>query len=94
MRFQTGTTDIPIAGTRVQISNTADKVKSIAIKARPTNAGNVFFGISDVASTKAWTLQASGGIAIDFEDGSVAFSTFYVDAEVSGDDIDWAVILE
>ncbi len=94
MKFDAGTTDIPTATTQVQISNTADKVKSISVRGRPGNTGNVFLGVSDVETTDGWTLQPGESKTLDFGGGSVPFSTFYVNAATNGDDVDWAVILE
>ena len=94
MRIDLDTTDIPTAGTRVRISNTTDKVKQISVAGRPTNVGNIFFGLSDVSSTKGWLLRPGDSYTFDFKEGSVLFSVFYVDAATNGDDADWAVILE
>jgi hypothetical protein len=94
MKFDAGTTDIPTATTQVQISNTADRVKSISVRGRPGNAGNVFFGVSDVETTDGWTLQPGESKTVDFGEGSVLFSVFYVNAATNGDDVDWTVILE
>ena len=93
MRFDAGTTDVPSAGTAVQISNTTDKVKSITVKARAGNSGIAYFGVSDVSSTNGFELEAGDSKTENFGDGSVAFSAFYVDAASSGDDVDWTVIL-
>ena len=93
MRFLAGTTDIPNAGTRVQISNTADKVKTIAVRGRVGNTGNVYFGVSDVASTTGWELEPGDYKSVDFGEGSVPLSVFFVDAATNGDDVDWAVVL-
>lgn len=93
MRFDSGTTDIPSAGTRVQISNTKDKVKSIAARGRAGNVGNVYFGRSDVSSSNGWELEPGDSIVEDFGEGSEFFDAFYGDAATSGDDIDWVVIL-
>jgi len=94
MRVDFGTLDIPTAGTELQISNTADRVKSISVRARPGNAGNAFLGVSDVSATNGWTLQPGESKTLDFGEGSVLFSVFYVDVATSGDDVDWGVILE
>ena len=94
MRFDTGTTDVPGAGTRVQISNTTDRILWIRVSARTGISGAVYFGRSDVASTNGYELSANDYLEIDFRPGSEAFSAFYVDASVNGNDLDWAVILE
>ena len=97
MRFDSGSTDIPTAGSRVQISNTKDRVLWIRFHAVAANGGLVFFGVSDVSSTHGRKLAANEKDEIDFrignEPGSVTFDTFYVDAAANGYDIDWEVIL-
>jgi hypothetical protein len=93
MRFDSGTTDVPSATTRVQISNTSDRVKAIDVRGRPGNTGNIFFGVIDVSATNGWTLQPGESITITFGEGSAKFADFYVDAATSGDDVDWSVVL-
>ena len=93
MRFDSGTTDVPSATTRVQISNTSDRVKAIDVRGRPGNTGNIFFGVIDVSATDGWTLQPGESISITFGEGSAKFADFYVDAATSGDDVDWSVVL-
>ena len=98
MRFDGGFTDIPSAGTRVQISNTRDKVVWIKFQAPAGNTGLTYVGRSDVSSTNGYVLGAAGGVdatlEIDFRPMSEILSAFYVDAATSGDDVSWAVILE
>jgi hypothetical protein len=91
-RFDAGTTDIPTAGTRVQINNTTQKVLSLSVKGVPGNTGNVFFGVSDVSSTNGWTLQPNEALYLDFEPGTEVMSNFYADVATSGDDIEWVVV--
>ncbi len=87
-----GTTDVPSAGTRVQISALLDDVKSIAVKGRKGNTGNVYFGLVDVSATNGWELEPGEAVAFSFGDGSTKMNLFYVDAATSGDDVDWAVV--
>ncbi len=97
MRFDAGSLTIATAGTELQFSNTADRVKSISVRARPANTGNVYFGVSDVsgiATINGWTLQPGESKTVDFGEGSVLFSVFYGDSATNGDILDWAVILE
>ena len=94
MRFDTGTTDVPSAGTRVQISNTTDRILWIRVSARTGISGALYFGRSDVASTNGYELSANDYLEIDFRPGSEAFSSFYADTSANGNDLDWAVILE
>tara|TARA_R100000306_G_scaffold15026_1_gene18907 strand:+ start:242 stop:529 length:288 start_codon:yes stop_codon:yes gene_type:complete len=94
MRFDTGTTDVPGAGTRVQISNTTDRILWIKVSARTGISGALYFGRSDVAAANGYELSANDSLEMDFRPGSEAFSAFYVDASTNGNDLDWAVILE
>ena len=94
MRFDTGTTDVPSAGTRVQISNTTDRILWIKVSARTGISGALYFGRSDVASTNGYELSANDSLEMDFRPGSEAFSAFYADSSANGHDLDWAVILE
>ena len=94
MRFDTGTTDVPGAGTRVQISNTTDRILWIKVSARTGISGARYFGRSDVAAANGYELSANDSLEMDFRPGSEAFSAFYVDASTNGNDLDWAVILE
>jgi len=98
MRFDSGTIDIPSAGTRVQISNTNDRVLSIEIHARAGNTGVIYFGRDDVSSTNGREIAKGATVELDFTfaanlHGSERFSSFYVDAATNGDDADFMVIL-
>lgn len=94
MNWDAGTTTVSSAGSRVQISNTKHRIKSIAVKARIGNTGKVYFGVSDVSSTNGWELQPGESLSQDFgAAGSESFDIFYVDAATSGDDLDWVVII-
>ena len=52
MIFNSGTATVSSAGTRVQLSNTLNKVRWIKVKALAGNSGLAYFGISDVSATK------------------------------------------
>ena len=91
----TGTTDVPTAGTRVQVDNTTRRVLSITFKGRVGNTGNVYVGGSTVSSTAGFELQVNQSITFDFASGLVSgvMSDFYVDAATDGNDVDFAAIL-
>ena len=93
-RFDTGTTDVPSAGTAVQLSNTIDRVLWIRVSARTGISGAVYFGRSDVSSSNGYELSANDYLEMEFRPGSEVFSSFYADASTNGNDLDWAVILE
>ena len=96
MIFDIGTTTVSTAGTEVQISNTANRVRYIKVKALAANSGITYLGVSDVTATNGYELSAGNEIDINFAQsgGTVAFSTFYVDAATNGDKVCWAVILD
>ena len=105
MRVKFGTTVVTTAGTEVQISNTADRVKKIQFHTRAANTGRMFIGLSDVSATvNGWELEipsAAPGTArpiarldLDFGTGSVLLSLFYVDSTVNGEAVDWVAILD
>lgn len=88
-------TDVPTAGTRVQIQNTSDNVHSITFRGRVGNTGNVYVGDSTVAAAVGFELTPGDAVMYTFRLGSSApISDFWVDAASSGDDVDWAVIFE
>lgn len=93
-RFDTGTTDVPSAGTAVQLSNTVDRVLWIRVSARTGISGTLYFGRSDVSSSNGYELSANDYLEMDFRPGSEVFSAFYADASTNGNDLDWSVILE
>lgn len=94
MLFFPFTKDIPSAGTRVQISNTAQRVKSILFHAQADNTGNIYVGDSSVSATaSSMELQPGEAVRVKFGDGSVALSVFWVDAATSGDDVDGLAVL-
>lgn len=88
----TGTTDVPTAGTRVQISDTERRVSSIVFRGRKGNTGNVYVGGSAVSSSAGFELAPGEAISFPFaSDGFVVLiSDLYVDAATDGDDVDWA----
>ena len=91
----TGTTDVPTAGTRVQINNTSRRCLSIIFKGRNANVGSVYVGGSGVSSTAGFELRKNESITFNFGAARVSclMSDFYVDAATSGDDVDWAAIV-
>ena len=101
MRLLFGPTTVTTAGTRVQLSNTANKVKRIQFATRTGNTGRLFIGDSTVSATvSGWELsvevaaRAKGSLALDFGEGSVLMSVFYVDGTVNGEILDWVAMVE
>jgi hypothetical protein len=96
MIFDSGTTNVASAGTRVQLSNTTNRVRWIQVKALAGNSGLVYLGVSDVSASNGYELAATNTIEINFADsgGTVAFSSLYVDAASTNDKVCWSVILD
>lgn len=100
MRVLFGTTTVTTAGTRVQLSTLAEKVKKIKFKSRAANTGRMFIGLSDVSATvNGWELsiplvgRPNDPLELDFGEGSVLLNVFYADATVNGEIVDWVAIL-
>ena len=101
MRILFGRTVVTAAGTRVQLSTLAEKVKSIQFKTELGNTGRMFIGLADVSLTvNGWEFEiptANREVArtppIDFGEGSVLLNVFYADATVNGEAINWWAIL-
>lgn len=101
MRILFGTATVTTAGTRVQLSATADPVKHIQFQARVGNTGRMFIGKVDVSATvNGWelpipiTTRAKEKLELDFGTGSVLLSLFYVDSTVNGDIVDWCAVVQ
>lgn len=101
MRLLFGPTTVTTAGTRVQLSNTANKVRRIQFAARAANTGRMFIGDSSVSATASgWELttevaaRAKGTLVLDFGNGSVLLSVFYVDSTVNAEILDWVAVVE
>ncbi len=99
MRVIFGSTAVAAAGTRVQLSNTADKVRKIQFQTRAANTGRLFIGLSDVSATvNGWELRIPTATKtkeyfdLDLGEGSVLLSKLYVDSTVNGDILDWVAI--
>ena len=96
MIYDAGTTNVASAGTRVQLSNTTNRVRWIQVKALAGNSGLVYLGVSDVSASNGYELAATNTIEINFADsgGTIAFSSLYVDSASNNDKVCWSVILD
>ena len=86
------TTDVPTAGTRVQISSSLSQVKAIEFHARSGNTGAIYVGDSTVSSTSGRELRPGEVLALSFGDASIPFNVFYLDSATNGNDCDWTVL--
>ena len=96
MILDIGTTTVATTGTEQRLSNTANRVLWLKVKALAGNSNKMYLGVSDVTSSNGYELAAGNEIEIDFKTagGSIEFSTVYVDAAADGDKACWAVVLE
>tara|TARA_R100000963_G_scaffold31292_1_gene22664 strand:+ start:281 stop:574 length:294 start_codon:yes stop_codon:yes gene_type:complete len=96
MKFDAVTINVGTAGTRVQVSNTTQKVRWIKFSAKTGNSGITYVGISDVAAANGYELSANDSLEFDFGKygGSEVLNVFYVDAATNNDKVDVAMILD
>ena len=96
MRIDSGITNVPSAGTAVQIANITNRVKEVTFKALAGNSGLAYVGESDVSASNGFELSAGNEITHNFGEfgGSVPANVFYVDAATNGDKVSWSMILE
>lgn len=95
-RILDGTTDIPTAGTRVQVSNTTNRVLWLYLRAPTANTGSIWFGGSTIAANRGKGIAAGGSFEINpgLFNHVVLFSTLYVDTATSGNDVEWLALVE
>lgn len=74
--------------------NGREKVKAIQVYARKANAADIYFGDSNVSSSRGREIPPGSTLSLSFGGGSVPFSTFYVIHATSGDDVDVVLITE
>ena len=93
--FDTNIATVGTAGTAVQLSADPEPVERITLRGTEGNTGNVGVGKSDVSmSSSRWILKPGESITLTFAPKSVPLSDFWVDADNSGNDVDWVVVLE
>ena len=94
MKVDAITVNVGTAGTRVQVSNTTQKVRYIKFSAKAGNSGLTYVGISDVAAANGYELSANDSLEMDYRPGSEVLNVFYVDAATNNDKVDVAMILD
>lgn len=84
-----------------QLSSSNEKVLSIILKARSTNALPAYVGGDDVGSGNGYELTPGESVAPDFTQpgsdanaGHVLFDSIYVNAPGPDDKVDWIAILK
>ena len=105
MLIETGTTTVSTAGTEVQLSATASKVRWIEFTGARKNKGPIYIGKSAISSgdpityigkkiarREIWTMEI-GSLGAS-ADSYVELNTIYVDAEESGESVHWIAIID
>ena len=100
MRVDQGITNVPSAGTAVQLANTTNRVKWMRFKALAGNSGLIYVGVSTSArplsASLGYELSAGNTVDLNFGEfgGSVPVNVFHVDAATNNDKVTWLMILE
>jgi len=99
-RTATDYTDIPTAGTQIQLgaaiagSLLKRKISVIIMRADPGNTGNVAVGDSGVSLTNGFILQPGESFEAEYGTGSEELGYWWGDAATNGDNIVWSAILQ
>lgn len=95
-RTATDYTDIPSAGTQVQLGAalnlTPRRIVEISIRSDPANTGLVYIGDLNVSSTNGYFLQAGEEKVIDYRPGSEELGYWWADVAVSGNNVMWIAV--
>ena len=100
MRVDQGITNVPSAGTAVQLLNATNRVKWIRLKALPGNSEVIYVGVNTTArplsASLGYELSGTNTVELNFGEfgGSVPANVFYVDAASNNDKVAWLMILE
>jgi len=102
MIFDSGTTDVATAGTRVALSadgglNASMRILWAQFKGVPGNTGIVYVGIGDVSATHGWSLSNDDDVGLILNPGayggSISLGDINFDAATNGDDVEWALLI-
>ena len=77
-----GTNDVTTAGTREALG-ASTVIKSVTIRAKATNTGNIYVGGVTVDSTNGIALAANDSVEIDIKN----LATVYIDSSVNGEGV-------
>ena len=82
-----GTITVAAAGTRVQAAHKGN-VRSLVLKARQANTGEVCVGGSDVSSSDGFTLAPGEAVQLSFR-FAISTAQIWADSLTNGDKIDF-----
>jgi hypothetical protein len=100
MRVDQGITNVPSAGTAVQLINATTRVRWMRFKALAGNSGLIYVGVSTtvrpLSASIGYELSAGNTIDLNFGEfgGSVPANLFHVDAATNNDKATWLMILD
>ena len=77
-----GQQNVASAGTRVQLTTT--KTRVVEVRAKKTNTGIIYVGLSTVDSSNGYMLEADQPVQLP-----VSADTIYIDASVAGEGVSW-----
>ena len=98
--FDSGTTDVSSAGTRVALSadgghNAVDRIYWARFRGDPGNSGTVYVGVGDVSATHGWSLENNDDVGLELpipNGASIPLGDINFDAATNGDDVEWAIL--
>ncbi len=90
-----GTVTVTTSGTAVQLSNTKQRVYSITQQGHDGNTDRVWLGQSSAVAVDAgFPLNANEAVTDNFgEDRSAGLDSYWVDADVSGEKINFRALV-
>jgi len=96
MKTYQGITNVPSAGTAVQMKNVPIRVKYVIFKALAGNSGLAYVGDSGVSASNGFELSAGNTVELNLGEtgGSVPAYTFYADTASNNDKVCWFMIAE
>lgn len=77
-----GQKDVASVGSAVKLTDV--KTKVVEIRAKKTNSGKIYVGLSDVDSSNGYILEADQAVQLP-----VSADTLYIDASVNGEGVSW-----
>ena len=86
-----GEKTVATAGTAEALVGASQRVKSVVIRAKAGNLGQVYVGASDVASTTNDGLDATESITIEAV-GWLDLAEIYLDVDTNGEGVDFYAV--
>ena len=81
-----GQTIVGTAGSPVILLSGSQATHTVTITAKPTNTGNMFFGLTGVTASNGYILPPGASISVDHNH---ALSNLYIDSAVNGEGVSY-----